>query len=431
MRMPRAIGSALVLGATLAAGAARAEGRTLTVDQAVALVEQNNPRVLAVLALSRGGKDQARSALGRMLPSVHLNDEYQHWDSPYAYMGLAIRDQDTNQLAVAADQPLLGLIHLAHDHEAEGRRAEATEAQLETARADLRAAVQTQYLRLFEAKGLAEVARASERELTEQVTVTQAKLNAGVATTADLLRVQVAAANAKQQEILAHSQEEVARASLLGAVGLPQSDTQTQFAEPTALLEGGSRDVPQSIDEADRRAQSARPELREKRLQADAAHHGQKARLFSLLPEVDAEAAYLRTDGSIFNPHNAGYFGIKATWAIFEWGASYYAQHAAAEQAEAADHDAEDTSRRIGVEVATDLSQLRAATAAVDVARQTIASAEEAYRVTQALMKAGTATTTDLLDSEAALTQARLNLERARYEQAIAQVALRRGLGVR
>jgi outer membrane protein TolC len=48
-----------------------------------------------------------------------------------------------------------------------------------------------------------------------------------------------------------------------------------------------------------------------------------------------------------------------------------------------------------------------------------------------ALVRAGTATTTDLLDAQAALTQARLNLARARYEEAIARIALARAVGTR
>jgi outer membrane protein len=408
-----------------------AEGRTLTVEQAVEIVQRNNPRVLEVLALSRGDRDVERGALGRMLPSLHVNEEFQRWNAAYAFAGFGdIRKQNTNTLSVSGDQPLLGLIHLSHEHDAEGFRAEVTEAQLETARADLKAAVESQYLRLFEAKALEDIAKASEGELSEQVAVTQARLNAGVLTTADLLRVEVAVANAKQQEIQAHSQGEIARASLLGAIGLPQSDTRTVFVEPATLLERG-RALPPSLVDAERQADKERPELKEKRLQIDVAHHTEKARVFSLLPEVDLEAAYLRTDGSIFNPPNAGYVGVRANWAIFEWGSSWYAQKAAAEQTEAARRQVESEQRQVGVEVASDLAETRASTAAVDVAQQTIASAEEAYRVTQALLKAGTATTTDLLDAEAALTQARLNLTRARYEQAVSQVALGRSLGVR
>jgi len=433
MRLPAV---AMAVAVALEVSAAKAQDRTLTVEQAVQLVEQNNPRVLQVLALARGGRELERSARGRMLPSIHVSEEYQLWNAPFTFADVGfpgnsnIRNQNTNTLVVAGDQPLLGLIRLSHEHVAEGLRAEATEAQLVTARADLKAMVETQYLRLFEARALEDIAKASEAELGEQVTVTQARLNAGVLTTADLLRVQVAVANAKQQEILAHTQGEVARANLLGAVGLSQTDTHTMFGEPVTLLQR-SHGTPPGLEDAERQALEARPELKSKRLLVDAAHRAENARLFSLIPDVDLEGAYIRTDGSIFNPANAAFVGIKASWALFESGASYYAQRAAVEQTAAAESDAENEKRMVGVEVSTDLAQVRASAAAVDVAQQTIASAEEAYRVMQALLKAGTATTTDLLDAEAALTQARLNLTRARYQQAVAVVALNRSLGVR
>ena len=44
-------------------------------------------------------------------------------------------------------------------------------------------------------------------------------------------------------------------------------------------------------------------------------------------------------------------------------------------------------------------------------------------------VKAGTATTTDLLQAEASLTEARLNLTRAQYEMAQVAVLLRRATG--
>ena len=50
--------------------------------------------------------------------------------------------------------------------------------------------------------------------------------------------------------------------------------------------------------------------------------------------------------------------------------------------------------------------------------------------MTQAQVKAGAATTTDLLEAESELTQARLNLTRAQYELALAHVAVKRASGV-
>ncbi len=166
---------------------------------------------------------------------------------------------------------------------------------------------------------------------------------------------------------------------------------------------------------------AARPEIRERRFQVQAADHEHSARWLAMLPEVDAQAGYSHLDGQPFSPTNAAFVGVKVQWPVWEWEASYYAQRAAAEQTRAAEHELKSQRSQVDVEVASDLAQAQAASSAVEVAQETIASAEEAYRVTGALLKAGSATTTDLLDAHAALTQAGLSLTRAQYEQAVAQ----------
>jgi outer membrane protein TolC len=65
----------------------------------------------------------------------------------------------------------------------------------------------------------------------------------------------------------------------------------------------------------------------------------------------------------------------------------------------------------------------------VSAAQTAIQEAEEAYRVTASMVKAGAATTTDLLDAQSALTQAKLNLVRAKYQDLRARASLTRALG--
>jgi len=228
-----------------------------------------------------------------------------------------------------------------------------------------------------------------------------------VLTKADVLRVKVSQANAKQQEIQAHAQAEVARANLIGAIGVSLDDESVQFAEPATLLAEAKAPLPDAKT-AQRTAAAQRPELQQRKSSAESAHHTAKARGFALLPDFDFEGGYLHFDGQTFNAKNSGYVGVKAQWAVWEWGASFYAHKAATAEADAADLAEKDMARQIGV---------------------TIESAEEAYRVTKAGLQAGTATTTDLLDAQSALTQARLNLTRAQYEDALTRVTLKRGLG--
>src|SRR5262249_13040181 len=126
---------------------------------------------------------------------------------------------------------------------------------------------------------------------------------------------------------------------------------------------------------------------------------------------------------------NSGYVGVTAKWAIWEWGASNSARRAAKAQAEAAASEVEQVRREGVTEVATKRAELDAVANAVDGERAASGSAEEAYRVTQASVRAGVSTTTDLLDAQRELTQAKSNHARDVYEQAIARVSLERAVG--
>lgn len=403
---------------------------TLDIEGVARMAIQSGPELRSAREHAAAAQAQSKSAGGRLLPSVHVSDEFQHWDKPFiiGFGGLSFqaRDQNTNTFVVAGRQPLLGLIHGSHDYQAAGTKAEAARAGLKVSEADTREDIELEYLGLFQAKARVDIAHAAEQELGQEVTETQARVKAGTQTNADLLRIQVAAASARQDGIVAETEATVHRANLLSAIGRAPDDASTQFQPPTALLAEVDVPVRSGGD-----ALARRPEMKQARLAAEAADHDEQGKLYALLPEVDLEAAYSRVDGQVFAPANSAFVGIKADWAIWEWGASYNAKQASAAEARAATADVEATRRRVLTEVTTAKAQLVAAASAVALAKQTITSAQEAYRVTEAQVRAGTGTTTDLLTSESALTQARLQLENARYAQAAVRVQLEHAMGGR
>ncbi|HWE29690.1 MAG TPA: TolC family protein [Polyangia bacterium] len=430
------------VAAVCCATASFAEER-LTVDDAVKLALKGNYRLLTVEKRALGGHDVALSVGARLLPAVRLTEEYQHWDCPFA-IGFAsmpitsgclsnpmtqivARSQNTNNFAAVIDQPLVGLLHTGFDYAAQRSTAKATDAGSKVTEAQVVQTVRTIYLQYFEARALEDIAAASAAELADEVTVAQARLKAGVITNADLLRVSVAQANARQQQIAAHTQAVVAKANLLDTIGL-RADAAVELAEPTSLLTMAARPLPDVVA-ATEQAESKRPEVAQAELTARAADHARKARYLQLLPEVDAEGGYVRTDGQLFAPPDQWFVGLRASWNIWEWGASFFQARAASWQAEASLLERDNERRQVALEVQTTKAQSEAAAVSVDVAQQTIGSAKEAYRVTQALLQAGSATTTDLLDSQAAFLTARLNLARAQYELAIQRVALARVMG--
>jgi outer membrane protein TolC len=434
--MHNGIRSCAALAALVATTAvANAASRTLTIDEAVTLALRSNPRLAAARARAESGEVLATSAGRRMLPSIHVSDEAQYWNAPFAVafgpMALTVRDQKTNTFVAAGAQPLVGLLRQNDEQAAQAEQSAAQRAQVAAGEADLRATVETQFLRVFEAQAMEQIAAASIRELGDQVTVAKARLASGVITNADLLRIQVAVANAQQQALEARSQAQTARAQLFAAIGIAQSDAaEFTLVEPTQRLNAARNPQPAgTLGSLLPLATQRRPELVQYAHLVSAAERQRGAAGFALLPDIDFEAAYVRTDGQQFAPKNSAYVGLKANWAIWEWGATELQRKAAAIQAEAAQRDREMLERQIESELTASLAQGDAARGAVGSAGQAVASAEEAYRVTDASVKAGTQTTTDLLQAQSELTQARLNLIRAQYELVLSDVALARATG--
>lgn len=411
-----------------APSAAAAATERLGLGEVLRLALSSHPSLTAARAQASAAEEQSKSARGRLLPVISVHDEYQHWDSPFTVAfgptPLTAREQDTNTFTASAAQPLLGLLGRIQEHAARISLAQARAVETEIAEAALREELETQYLRLFEARALRQIAQASQGELGQQVSNTEVKVKAGTLTNADLLRVQVALSNARQQEIVAVTAETMARVSLLSAIGRSPDDAALEFVEPTELLEQSQKPVASA-----RLTPEQRPEVRAAALEAEAAHHDERSRFYALLPQIDLNAAYQRVDGQVFAPKNSAFVGVRADWALFEWGATASA-HAAAEQGQvAARANVEAERRRALAELSIRRAQLAAADSAVGLARETLGSATEAYRVTEAVVKVGSGTTTDLLDAQSSLTSARLSLTRSEYERAIAFVQLERAMG--
>jgi outer membrane protein TolC len=448
MRRKLALSAALAT-ALSTASLAQAAPRALTIDDAVALALRANPRLAAARTRAEAGDINAASVGRRMLPSLHVSDEAQLWNAPFAIafpssgssmptgmamtpMAFVVRNRETNTFVASFDQPLMGLFRANDERETLTEESASDRAQIAATEADLRANVETQFLRVFEAQALEQIAGSSVHELGDQVTVAKARLASGVITQADLLRIEVAVANAEQQALEAHSQGVTARAQLFAAIGLSPADAAelTLVAPEARLAAARARGSAPSLAALMPQARDHRPELARQAHLILAADRQVGARTYALLPDIDLEGAYIRTDGQLFAPPNSAYLGIKANWAIWEWGASNLQRKAARAQADAARRDQETLARQIEAELSASLAQGDAARGAVGSAEKAVASAEEAYRVTDAALKAGTATTTDLLESQSALSQARLNLTRAQYELVLADVALARASGV-
>jgi outer membrane protein len=423
--------AAVVVGPT---GTTHGQGVTrLTVEQAVQEAILVNDQLRAARARAEAADDNSKSARGQLLPALSATEQWQHYDSPFVInlsgapsQGIVARNINTNTVGVSANQPVLGLVHLGFGVASANHSADASRSDLQAVAASLGEQVRTTYLRLFEALAQQGIAQTSVEQLQKQVQDAEARYRAGTITNADLLRFQTAAANSQQQFIQAQTDALVDRQALLTYLARNPEDPSIEFVEPEDLERLAAEPVPQPVDALINRSLAARPEVHRAQSQAEAARDNDKAQFTALLPEVNVQAAYAWTRGQLFFPENSAYIGIFVNWPFWNWGTQFYAAKSAEHQADAAEALSQDARRQAAFDVSSRYVQLKAQFVAVEVAETAIKSAEEAYRVTDAQVRAGIGTTTDLLDAQSALTTARLNLARARYERAVARVALDR-----
>jgi outer membrane protein len=404
----------------------------LTVERAVQEADRVNDQLRAARARAEAANDTSKSVRGQLLPALSATEQWQHFDSPFVIslgapgQSFTARNINANTLSVSANQPVLGLVHLGYGLSSANHSADASRSDAQVAQASVGEQVRTTYLRLFEARAQQGIAQTSVEQLQKQVQDADARFRAGTITKADLLRFETAAANAQQQLIQAQTDALVYRQGLLTYLARNPEDMSVEFVEPEDLERHSAEPVGQAVDSLINRSLAERPEVHRAYEQALAARDNDRSQFTALLPEVNLQASYQWTRGQLFFPENSAFIGIFVNWPFFNWGTQFYAAKSAEHQADAAEALSQDARRQAAYDVSSRYAQLKAQFVAVEVAETAIKSAEEAYRVTDAQVRAGIGTTTDLLDAQSALTTARLNLARAQYERAVARVALDR-----
>ena len=151
-----------------------------------------------------------------------------------------------------------------------------------------------------------------------------------------------------------------------------------------------------------------------------------KAKLF---PIVNAVANFTNFEGSQFQQQNAFYVGLVASWDAWDWGTTL----SGVDQARATLDQAVIARRKLADTVRSEARQayVNAETArqALVVARTAVSQAEENYRIVTKKFEANAATSFDVVDAEALLTQSRGQVETALYDSLIAHAALQRATG--
>ena len=422
-----AAGTALCLGSPAAAQQPGAEP-TVTRDQAVARALERSPAMAQASQQVENAEVGRRTAYGAFLPTLSASS------------GASLRsserfDPTTDRIVSGSNDSYNASLSAGYDLFTGGRRF----AELDRSRADLSAAearredqrfqVKLQTEQLFFAAlregELFEVAGARLGQAEESLEMTRRQARVGLATTSDTLRARLEMVNARQAVLQAETATRAARFALGRQVGadrpvipLPPSDL-----EPTPL--------PLTEEELLAAAEASSPALRAAAAASGAAGAAASAARTAYLPVLRLSSGYgwANHDPSFGGGSTSWSLSLSASLPIFN-GFQREATIARAEQSRnVAQLQEEDAWLAAREEADGALRALATAETAIDIAEEAVRVAEEDLRVVRERYRVGVATALDVVTSQIALDQARVNLVGSRYDYVMARARLEAILG--
>lgn len=386
----------------------------LTLQQAVRLALEKNPARKAALAETKAASASVKEVKAILLPHVTFSESAERGNDPVYVFGSKLRQQqfttaDFELNVLNTPVPFDNFstrfggtwnlfdsfaswhaVHRAeHMTQAAGRQLERTDQEI------LFRVVDSYYGVLLAKKQLkvTEDAMKTAQAILER---SKDRFESGVVVESDYLNAQVRLAMRKQELIRAQNDLSLARAQLSAAMGVPSSD---EFDPAETLAE---RAFPEkSLAELEKQAIEMRPDLKRIRSEEEAQQQSVSIAKSSFGPRVNAFADW-EADNPAFlaGGGNNWLAGIEVQIDLFQGGAKRARlshERAVQEKVAALREMATDAVR---LEVRRSYYALDSARRQIDVARATIAEAQESLRINQDRYNSGLSSITDLLAAE-------------------------------
>ncbi|MBP9128694.1 MAG: TolC family protein [Steroidobacteraceae bacterium] len=416
----------------LSGAAAVAGAETLTDAWALAL--QQDHSLAAARHQAEAAGFEAQAARAQRWPTVAVGGSYtQLDDSPafdFAFTGLPLTPpelfEDDKYVMGSASLtiPLFTSGRISSSIAAAEARERGVGAQVTAATADVKLAVADSYVEVLRARKAHGVATSNVQTLEALTRDTTSMFERELVPKNELLAVQVALADARQNELRAANAAAVAAAAYNRRLGTPL-DRPVELSEMLAVPVELSQDLPALVEQA----KSRRTELAAFDAQAEA--YGQLARTerSRVLPQVALSGGYQYLENQFLDDETIGMAGIGVQWALFDGGQSRKRAAALDRNRRATEQQRADASSQIELQVRQAYLGIQESRQRVIVTAQAAEQADENLRIARERYTAGLGTQTQLLQAESMRVQALRNRDDASLDAGLAQLRLARAVG--
>ncbi|MEO6994303.1 MAG: TolC family protein [Lacunisphaera sp.] len=270
--------------------------------------------------------------------------------------------------------------------------------------------------------------------LQRQLQDVKNRFDAGTVSNFEVLRAEVALANAQVPLITARNDYRLSIETLRQALGFVSSSETSVTKVPEFL--GNLEFTPTSFDlrSALASAREHRPDLLRLKKLENGAEQGVIQSRAGYYPNLSLYAGYDWNKGlgsnSFPGDRNGWAAGLSSTWNIFDGRATAGKVVQSRSYLEQARLALNETQLSVDVDVRRSISTFQEATELAEASKKVVAQADEAVRLANARYTAGTATQLDVLTSQVDLTTARINQLQAYYSYNIAVATMRKAMGL-
>jgi multidrug efflux pump subunit AcrB/outer membrane protein TolC len=423
-------------------GAARAETRRMTLDEAVALATGHNSTVKIARLKTKEMDAKVTEARGNYFPVLSNASDAEHLGTtgdlviPQGVLGTypsagAIPGKDIsiklgNQNFVlsqtTAAQPLTQIFKIHAGVSA--ARADAGLARDDAQRAEDEIALKMKelYFNLLTAGQRRQAAELRIAAGEERLAEAQNGVESGTALELNALegRAQIAEARhalGSLEDAIADMQVE-----FNDLAGLPL-DTEVELVAPKP----DSSELTTGDLEAEALAHN--PEVAAARETLARARAGLSAAHAEYIPEIGAFAQYVYQNGVPLVHENNGAVGLKMNWTLLDFGKRSGQVHERQDQVAEAEENLHQAESRARIDIAKEVRKVRRAETGLEAARESVAARMEMRRITADQVEAKTVNASALKEAEAQLAEARAELFQAEMERSTARAELERTLG--
>ncbi len=348
---------------------------------------------------------------------------------PFTIPSRELNEQNNFQWKGTITQPLFTGHALTSAYELSKLGIDLSMIDLELEKLDLALKVKEAYFNILGADKSVEVAQSAVESLESHLKVARNFYEVGMIPINDLLKAEVELANSQHNLIIAQNASKLSRASFNILLSRP---IDSKFEIEDILIY-----IPEEVDfeEYVDKALKSRPEIKtldinivqidQQIILAKSKYYPEIAFTYNYIKEGDQ----LDVSGSEFHDSNSWQATVGLSWTLWNWGKTRYSVRQNESRKRQLNQTRKNLEDGIRLEIKKGILDLQVAEKNIPTTKKAIEQAEENLRVSEERYKAQVTTSTEVLDAQTLLSQARVNYYEALYNHNLAKARLLRAIG--